>query len=170
MTGGSGQGAGRPELTDEEAAARAVRIIDVALALKRGVSDAELVRRWQLSRRQAVALVGERQRHPLVVAFLGDSVESLQPKRKLLYGAARLAIALVEADEKRELTGAVGEKPRLKMTAAIQLAARRVRVARRTEGLADPAKNKPKITIEWGEVDIAGVSRAVKRIKSGKED
>lgn len=157
-------------MTDEQAAALAARIIDVALALKRGVSDAELGRRWQLDRRQAVALVGKRQRHPLVVAFLGDSVESLQPKRNLLDGAARLALALVEADERRTLTGAAGEKPRIKLTAAIQLAAQRVRVAKHADGAPDPAKNKPKHIVEWGEVDTAGVSRAVKRIMSAKDD
>lgn len=157
-------------MTDEQAATLATRVIDVALALKRGISDPEIFRRWQLSRREAVALVGKRQRHPLVVAFLGDTVESLQPKRNLLDGAARLAIAIVEADQQRKLTGAAGEKPRIALTAAIQLAAQRVRVAKHTDGGADPAKNEPKHIVEWGEVDTAGVRRAVKRIMSAKDD
>ena len=174
MTGvslaGKRRGAGRPQLTDEEAGQQAARVIDVALALKRGVSDAELFRRWQLRRAQAVALIYKRQRHPKVVALIGDSLDALHPKKNLLEGAARYAIALVEADEARRLTGAAGEKPRITMTAAIRLAAQRVRVAGFKDGIADPTKSIPKRIAQWGEVDAAGVRREVHRIMRGEAD
>ena len=94
------RGAGRSPLTDEQAAEQAARVIEVALALHRKVSNAEMLRRWQLSRRQAVALVYKRQRHPKVVAFIGDSLDDLLPKQSPLDGAARLALALVDANPK----------------------------------------------------------------------
>jgi hypothetical protein len=157
-------------LTDEEAGQQATRVIDVALALNRGVPDTELFRRWQLSRAQAVALLYKRQRHPKVVAFIGDSLDALHPKKKLLEGVARLAISLVEADEARKLTGAAGEKPRITMTAAIRLAAQRVRVAGFKDGIADPTTGIPKRIAQWGEVDAAGVKREVRRIMRGESD
>ena len=177
MTGASGGGAGRPTLTDEQAARKAARIIEVALSLKRGCGDAELLRLWGLSRRQAVALVEKRQRHPAVVAYLGDSVEALQikelrPRKRLLEAAARLALALVDADERRTLTGAPGEQPRLTLTAAIQIAALRVRVDREVNGVSDPAKNIPKRTAVWNAVgvDVSGVRREVNRIMNGERN
>jgi hypothetical protein len=144
---------GRPHLTEEQAADRATRIIDIALALWRGVSDAELRRRWALTRHQAVALVEKRQRHPRVAAFIGTTLQDLNPNRNLLVGAARYALQLVEAN------------PQMTLTAAIALAAKRVRVVGQVDGLADPANNRAKLTRQFGEVDVSGVRRAVNRIK-----
>jgi hypothetical protein len=147
--------AGRPLLTDTQAAEQAARIIEVATALYRDVSDAEIGRRWSLTRRQAIALVNKRQRHPKVVAFLGDSLADLMPGRNLLDGAARLALALVDAN------------PGLSITAAIGQAAQRVRVTGVRDQPANPAQNTPRRVAVFGGVDVAGVRRAVKRIQSG---
>jgi hypothetical protein len=167
MTGvvavGKRRGAGRPPLTDEQAAAQAVRIIEVALTLHReGASaapelcartDAELLRRFNLTRNQAVALIYKRQRHPKVAAFVGDSVENLFPSRKQLEGAARLALALKEAN------------PRLSLTAAIRRAARCVAVEAVHDGDADPASGRPKRTVTHKALDETGVRRAVEKLR-----
>jgi hypothetical protein len=147
--------AGRPLLTDTQAAEQAAHIIEVATALHRKVSDAELARRWGLTFRQANALVNKRQRHRKVLAYLGDSLADLMPGRNLLDGAARLALSLVDAN------------PGLSITAAIRQAAQRVRVTGERDEPANPVRNIPRRVVEFGEVDVAGVRRAVKRIQNG---
>lgn len=157
----------------------AARIIDVALALKNGVSDSELTRSG-LSREQAVALVQKRHRHPKVVAFIGDSldalrqsapavgtVDPLRARKNFLEGAARFALALLETN------------PQMTRAGAIEEAAGRVRVDhweiesysktgadKRTSPPVMRTTARRTLKPVFGRVDVAGVRREVGRLFS----
>jgi hypothetical protein len=83
------RGPGRPSLTDEQAAARAVWIIDVALALHNG--QRQRLRRMGLRETQARRLVAKRHRGR-VGEFIGNSVADLFPSRNPTAGAVRFVL------------------------------------------------------------------------------